>query len=225
MQELKLVEKYIQGELSLDDVLVQVSIFKEQELLEKIAQSFNLFAGPSFDLNFYSKSFLPSDEVALFPGSFHPWHQGHDECLRQCPYKNIVIMPDRNPEKSQQTDRALATYLKLLCQKEVRGHYLNPAFLLLTESNPTFNWIKRINLKKKILLMGDDSYMSILSWIKGSDLVMELHQLIVLPRFFQKEDYKMHEDRIRRLNPKIEVTYLSDHPFKQISSRSIRTNY
>ncbi len=225
MQELKLLEKFLRKEIELAQVMTEISEIKEQQLLSTLAHSFSLFENEQTSpetFYFFSKKIVEDEEIVFFPGSFHPWHQGHQECLKQCPIKNVIVMPDQNPEKNFLRPRPLESYLTLLSQDEVKRHYLYPGFLLLSENNPTHRWIRKLRVRQKNILMGDDSFMSILSWINGVELLRMLHHLIVLPRFFLMEDYKLHEDRLRRINPDIKITYLNDHPFKKLSSRSIR---
>lgn len=52
-------------------------------------------------------------KVALFPGSFNPWHEGHEDILNQAlkAFDKVVIMRAVNPEKEKSGDMEFPQHL------------------------------------------------------------------------------------------------------------------
>ena len=52
-------------------------------------------------------------KVALFPGSFNPWHEGHEDVLNQAlkAFDKVVIMRAVNPEKEKSGDMEFPPHL------------------------------------------------------------------------------------------------------------------
>lgn len=52
-------------------------------------------------------------KVALFPGSFNPWHEGHEDVLNQAlkAFDKVVIMRAVNPEKEKSGDMEFPKHL------------------------------------------------------------------------------------------------------------------
>lgn len=52
-------------------------------------------------------------KVALFPGSFNPWHEGHEDVLNQAlkAFDKVVIMRAVNPEKEVSGDMEFPQHL------------------------------------------------------------------------------------------------------------------
>lgn len=158
------------------------------------------------------------NSVTFFGGTFNPFHEGHRACLDLCPEKNIIIVPDRNPFKDiSETDfHSLAEKLK------DTPYSLYPGFLLKKEKNPTSSWLPQVKIKEKNFLMGDDSYMDLLKWKNPETIVKALTKLYVVPRNYKKSDYVKIERQLLEWNPKLEVHYLAEHPYMNVSSTELR---
>lgn len=163
------------------------------------------------------------DTVTFFGGSFNPFHQGHRACLDLCPEKNILIVPDRNPFKEiDPHQNSYDEFLKLAESLRETNYSLYPGFLALSDPNPTSSWLPLVQIKEKNFLMGDDSYMSLLTWKNPEVIVRALSKLYVVPRQFTKTDYIKIEKELLKMNPKLEVHYLDKHPYMNISSTELR---
>lgn len=160
--------------------------------------------------------------VTFFGGSFNPLHKGHLECLRLCPEENIVVIPDCNPYKVQ-SDLDRAKELINLAQ-ELKDFKCNlyPAFFLAGVPNPTSSWITQVKVPEVNFLMGDDSFMSLMKWIKPEEFIGSLTKLYVVPRHFENKDYLPQIQILKGINPKLEVIILADHAYKEVSSRQLR---
>lgn len=162
--------------------------------------------------------------VTFFGGSFNPFHQGHRACLDLCPEKNILIVPDCNPFKKdvKSSTNVYLDFLALAVELKDTPYSLYPGFLGKNISNPTSDWLPNVKIKEKNLLIGDDSYMSLLTWKNPKVLLKALAKLYVVPRNYAYDDYLKQEQEILKLNPNLEVHYLADHPYKNISSTKLR---
>lgn len=161
--------------------------------------------------------------VTFFGGSFNPFHHGHRACLDLCPEKNILVVPDRNPFKVQSdSDYVYDDFMKLAESLKDTSYSMYPGFLGLNEANPTSSWLPKVRISEKNFLMGDDSFMSLLSWKNPDILLNAITKLYVVPRSFKREDYLQQEIEIKKINPKLDIHYLADHPYQNISSTSLR---
>ncbi|MDD4976420.1 MAG: hypothetical protein PHY93_18830 [Bacteriovorax sp.] len=165
-----------------------------------------------------------TDSVTFFGGSFNPFHLGHRACLDLCPEKNILIVPDRNPFKAAMESSAnvYSDFLALAHELKDTPYSLYPGFLGQNLPNPTASWLPLVKIKEKNLLIGDDSYMSLLTWKNPEVILKALTKLYVVPRIYKRDDYLKQEREILKLNPNLEVHYLADHPYKNISSTDLR---
>lgn len=164
-----------------------------------------------------------AESVTFFGGSFNPFHQGHRACLDLCPEKNILIVPDRNPQKElRKNGDVYQQFLKLAELLKDTPYSLYPGFMALTESNPTSSWLPFVKIKEKNFLMGDDSFAGLLNWIRPEVVVRSLHKLYVVPRLHTKRAYLSIEEKILGLNPDLKIIYLDEHPFQDISSTKLR---
>jgi nicotinate-nucleotide adenylyltransferase len=64
--------------------------------------------------------------------------------------------------------------------------------------------------------------MSLLTWKNPEAILQALTKLYVVPRIYGYDDYLKQEREILKLNPNLEVHYLADHPYKNISSTDLR---
>ena len=163
------------------------------------------------------------DSVTFFGGSFNPFHEGHRACLDLCPEKNILIVPDKNPFKPQsESSPVFDDFQKLAESLKETTYSLYPGFLGSNEINPTSSWLPNVRISEKNFLMGDDSFMSLLSWKNPDILLNAITKLYVVPRSFKREDYLQQEIELKKINPNLDIHYLADHPYKNISSTSLR---
>ena len=183
----------------------------------------------SVDQSKLSKLYLKhqiKDNVTFFGGSFNPFHAGHLACLNLCPEKNILIVPDRNPFKSKERlvsgDDDFLHFEELAKSLKETPYSLYPGFLGYTTPNPTSSWLPKVKIKEKNFLMGDDTFMSLLRWDNPSVVILNLTKLYVVPRNYTRADYLLQEQKIKMWNAKLDVIYLDDHPYKNISSSELR---
>jgi len=164
------------------------------------------------------------DSVTFFGGSFNPFHKGHRACLDLCPEKNILIVPDRNPFKAEANDLSSVfdDFYALALELKDTNYSLYPGFLCHNTPNPTSSWLAKVQIKEKNFLMGDDSYMSLLTWKNPEVVLGALDKLYVVPRIYQHEDYQGLEKEILKINPKLKIHYLKTHPSQNISSTELR---
>jgi nicotinic acid mononucleotide adenylyltransferase len=167
-----------------------------------------------------------SDEVIVFGGSFSPWHDGHrisvELCQKVFPHALIMVTPDRNPFKTEyQTGLSLYQELENVT-KEWQNVFVFPKFLLLTEGNPTVNWLPDLPYKKKWLLIGEDSFSSIETWKDSSKLLSKLTGLVVSPRLKGEEWFNEHRSYLQFKNPHLQIKRLPSHPFEHLNSTELR---
>lgn len=163
------------------------------------------------------------DTITFFGGSFNPFHQGHRACLDLCPEENILIVPDRNPFKENvENENVFDEFLALADLLKDTKYSLYPGFLAKKESNPTSSWLPFVKIKEINFLMGDDSFVNLLTWKNPEVIVKALTKLYVVPRQFKKSDYLKIERELLKMNPKLEVHYLDEHPYMNISSTELR---
>lgn len=163
------------------------------------------------------------DTVTFFGGSFFPFHLGHMSCVDLCPEKNIVIVPDWNPHKElREKDNPLDDFMSLCQTLKETPYSVYPGFFGRNRLNPTSSWLPKVNIAEKNFLMGDDSFMNLLTWQDPQALLLALTKLYVVPRNFEPKDYEAQIERVKLLNPKLQIIILPDHPYKKLSSTKIR---
>ena len=161
--------------------------------------------------------------VTFFGGSFFPFHLGHMSCLELCPEKNIVLVLDCNPHKEQMDKMNPFDDFMHLCQTLAETPYaIYPGFFGRNKPNPTSNWLPKVNILEKNFLMGDDSFMNLLKWHEPATLLNALTKLYVVPREYSVEGYDSQIEEVLKLNPKLQIIILPDHPYKNLSSTKIR---
>lgn len=166
-----------------------------------------------------------SDNVTFYGGSFHPWHKGHSECLRLCPEKDIIVVPDSNPWKSKE-DQLHCPYWERM--KEIAfklketPHAVFPGFWGMPEGNPTVQWFPSFHASKKNLLMGADTFMGLRSWFNVSELLSSVVILYVVPRLVDKSEIILYMEKINQDFPNIRMELLDSHPYEHLSSSFLR---
>lgn len=172
-------------------------------------------------------------EWIFFGGSFHPWHQGHSSCLNllwEQEQKEAIIIPDHNPQK----DTREVTDAELFCQdlaKAIRSQTDAPFaiygdFLKENKKNPSYNWISKLKEKHPeqllSLLLGNDSFIGLDSWIQWRELLKKLDHLYVASRKDDKQITQKKTELYRTLNPRLSITFLGPHAYENLSSSKIR---
>ena len=137
--------------------------------------------------------------------------------------KNIVIVPDWNPHKElREKDNPLDDFMSLCQTLKDTPYSVYPGFFGRNRLNPTSSWLPKVNISEKNFLMGDDSFMNLLTWHEPEALVKALTKLYVVPRNFERVDYEAQIAQVKLLNPKLQIIILPDHPYKKLSSTKIR---
>jgi nicotinate-nucleotide adenylyltransferase len=172
---------------------------------------------------------LIRDSVTFFGGTFNPFHQGHLSCLELCPEKNIVVIPDRNPQKDVRNFLPYEEYLLILEQLSGRPYYVYPGFWANHNANPTYTWLPYVKIPEKNFLMGDDTFMNFLSWQFPDVILNALTKLYVVPRNFHEKKHlnelEIQRIKLNEINPKLQIIFLGDHDYKNLSSTEIRRSH
>jgi len=182
--------------------------------------------GEEFSFMPLSSSQLPhptiKESVTFFGGSFYPFHQGHRACLDLCPEKNIVVVMDRNPQKEIRDFLPYDEYIIIKSQLKNTPYLVYPGFLGSRKTNPTCTWLPLVTIAEKNLLMGDDSFMNFLTWQSPEIILEAITKLYVVPRNFSLEECRNQQKKLNKINPRVKIIFLDDHPFKDISSTKLR---
>ncbi len=171
-------------------------------------------------LNFYPSG----GPVCFFGGSFNPVHEGHLECARQCPNPRLVIVADRNPFKKEEERPicAFEHYLTVLRGFLPLALPVYPGLLASGKANPTSSWLPLLRGRKELLL-GEDSFHDVESWIESEKVLKALEKIYVLPRALKKVlDSTSQKNRLRDHYPQLKIVFLRDHPFENLSSKGLR---
>jgi nicotinate-nucleotide adenylyltransferase len=97
-----------------------------------------------------------------------------------------------------------------------------PGFIGRHKPNPTATWLPRVKVEEKNFLMGDDSFMNLLNWSEPDNVIKALTKLYVVPREFDASVYEAQIKKLKKINPKLVVIILPDHPHKSLSSSKLR---
>lgn len=196
------------------------------EELKKISSHFTFMGNVTDRLSSpYVDEFLKneiSDSVTFFGGTFNPIHQGHLECLKLCPEKDIVMVLDRNPQKELRSIDYFAELKTILKAVENTNYHVYPGFWLEEKKNPTNEWIMKVTTPKVNLLMGDDSFINFFNWIKPEVILNRVSKIYVVPRNHQLLHLGLVRDRCLSVNPNLEVLFLSHHQYQNLSSTELR---
>jgi len=168
-----------------------------------------------------------SAAVVFFSGTFNPWHDGHQACLDLCPNKNIVIVPDSNPWKIQdgKSDKRChwQEYRELAHRFEKSSFSVYPGYFGMEEGNPTVNWFPYVDSPNKEFLMGLDSFFSFPRWKSVDVLLKTIRKLYVVPRFTQNTtNGKEVVEQIKSMKKDLEIIFLNEHSFMDVSSTELR---
>lgn len=198
-----------------------------KKYLKKVSDSFNLFHQEikfdDVDSVLFNKIKL-ENSVTLYGGTFNPLHEGHLECIRQCPEKNIVVILDRNPQKNNREISLKNEIVDIVNKLKNYSVSIYPEFWISNTKNPTASWISNIIIPEVNLLMGDDSFMSFFTWEEPEIVLKKLTKIYVVPRNFSSNDFTEQIQKMKLVNRNLEINILDSHPFQDISSSKIRGN-
>lgn len=185
---------------------------------------------PTFNSSFQNIE-LPSlfappccqDEIFFFGGSFNPWHEGHQECIRQVKKKfdtSVVIVPDSSPWKDQTHPCYFSSYRTLCLLQQENEHVVYPGFWGLEVVNPTIDWINKMHVSVN-LVIGDDNFLAFQKWKSWQEILAVLKRLIVIPRQGKMEELQALKEKLEPLGA-TEICLLDSHPFASLSSTLLR---
>ena len=160
------------------------------------------------------------DRICFYGGSFDPWHRGHLACLELCPEENILVVPDCNPWKASIGKGRGWDYYLDICHILADTPYSVYPGLLHGGASPTVDWLPQTNFAHKSLLVGADNFLSLERWKNLPVLVESLDGLYVVPR--GDNEYGEMTDRLKAINPRLEVVVLPRHPYEGLASSSGR---
>jgi nicotinate-nucleotide adenylyltransferase len=165
-----------------------------------------------------------ADEIVFFGGTFDPWHKGHSACIKLCPHEHVLVIPDYNPFKKKiAASKNSWERVKNIAFKFARtSAAIYPAFAALEHPNPTVSWLLKTRISRKYLLLGDDNFMVLLKWKKAKELIRNIHKIFVVPRNHKKHEIEDNFKALLKINPLLEMELLPDHPYKNISSTTLR---
>ena len=202
---------------------------KDQYLLE-LSSLCHLFNETQSDrdipkhLNIFNPPKNICDELILFPGSFSPWHKGHAACVLGCEQKPVLIIPDFNPWKGERSTDSWEDFVaiyRFILEAPRKGIYLYPGFLIKSESNPTVEWLPKLPLPSKRLLMGDDSFLSLHKWKEAQKLISSLEELYICPRKGEEDELEEQSNNLKE-EFQIKINFLPSHDYQELSSTSLR---
>ena len=196
----------------------RLDIKEQEEMCLKIGTQF-----PFMPLS-QSEAIHPTikDSVTFFGGSFNPFHAGHLSCLKLCPEKNIIVVLDRNPEKENRTFMPYEEYLKIKEKLLGTEFFIYPAFWGSSKPNPTNTWLPEVKIAEKNLLIGDDAFMHFQSWQKPEIILKAITKLYVVPRIYSKSDCAEQKKQLLKMNSKLDIIFLNEHPHQSMSSSKLR---
>ncbi len=160
--------------------------------------------------------------VTFYAGTFDPIHLGHIACINLCPDENIVLIPDRNPQKQFSHFNIAQHFEQFLNLKLNKLIAIYPGFLFLTNTNPTINWIEKVQIEKIQLLMGDDSFVHFFSWIEPERILTKLSKIYVVSRDQEIKSIDAIKSKMQSINSKLEIEYLGNHPYQHLSSTKLK---
>lgn len=162
--------------------------------------------------------------LTFFGGSFHPWHDGHEACLKLFPNpESLLVLPDNNPWKDEVRDHCHWTFFKELAlfhQETAISFY--PGFLGMLEKNPTATWFIPATIREKSLLVGDDTFHGLSRWYEIERLLKFIKRIYIVPRVMEAKNYEDGYNFIHEVAPHVELVRLPNHPFEHVSSTKIR---
>ncbi len=172
----------------------------------------------------FLKQEIKSDHIVLYPGSFNPWHKGHRACLDVSPCSHILVVMDNNPLKNCSNFKCnWREYLKLCHKLKDTNHSIYPGFLN-RKKNYTVDWLEDIKARTKDLILGYDSFATLLDWKEPLKLLGFLSKIYVVPRQYDIDEVKKTEREIKKLKTNVEIIFLENHDYQDYSSTTFRSD-
>lgn len=168
-----------------------------------------------------------AEEAIFFGGSFNPWHQGHKECLKLCPFpERTIVIPDHNPQKNFQPAVSAKSLESLRSDTEGLCFGIYDGFMEMNHSNPTFYWVEFLHQNrpalKLSLLLGADSFMNLQTWVEAEALLKLLTHLYVVPRLTDLDQLRAMKNELEKINHNLKISLLSSHQYEHLSSTEVR---
>lgn len=162
-----------------------------------------------------------SKSICFYPGSFNPWHEGHQACVDLTPVESLVIVPDANPWKQTTASITFKTIIKLM-KTVPENTSLYPGFINLEVGNPTVSWLPTTKWQNKSLSIGADSFVNLEKWKDVKTLLNCLETLYVVPRNIVDQQMNQTTQIIQNLCPALKIEILAHHQFENVSSTDLR---
>lgn len=162
-----------------------------------------------------------SQSICFYPGSFNPWHEGHQACVDLTPVESLVVVPDSNPWKQDDRLITLKTILDLM-KALPQNTSLYPGFINLEVGNPTVSWLPQTKWSKRSLCIGADSFVNLEKWKEVKTLLNCLETLYVVPRNIVDQQMTQTTQIIQNLCPSLKIEILAHHQFENVSSTDLR---
>mgnify|MGYP003639235676 CR=1 FL=1 len=163
------------------------------------------------------------DTVCFYPGSFSPWHEGHQECVRQTSDKmQVIVIPDANPWKNQEQRKMGFNEVLEIAKTLPSQCHLYVGFVHLNSGNPTSSWLSQTNWPKRYLCVGEDSFLGLSKWKNVGVLLDALTGLFVIPRKTAAQELLRAETEIKKINKNLVIQMMSHHDYEEVSSSEIR---
>lgn len=166
------------------------------------------------------------DNIVFYPGSFHPWHQGHQACVELTPARPLIVVPDANPWKEAHHFSNHCPWRELLLiAAQMPNHvHLYPGFWAKGIANPTVNWLPLTLWQKRGLTVGADSFLALPRWREPERLLASLEILYVVPREVEQDEILKICREIEVIAPDLKIEVLPHHQFETVSSSKIRNS-
>lgn len=171
-----------------------------------------------------------ANEIVFFGGSFNPWHDGHTTCIQLTPsHLPIIIIPDHNPFKEVVKKQDKLTSVPHIIERVKhlnRNIFVFDDFLKLNEKNPTYKWIEEVKrnfpLTHISLLLGYDNFETLPTWINAESLIKNLKGIYVASRLENDRDHELRANKIKEINPNIEIHFIGHHKHEHVTSTELR---
>ena len=162
-------------------------------------------------------------KLIIYGGSFNPLHVGHIECIRQgLKIGNVVVVPDHNPQKELEKIDLYSVVKKIAEKLPHKNLHFYLKFALCAVPNPTVNWLPQINCEQKYLLIGDDSFYNIHSWVDFANLITSLKGIYIVPRICNEVAFGKTRELLLEIKPDLEIVALETHKHQSTSSTKLR---
>ncbi|MCY4524517.1 MAG: hypothetical protein OXB84_07255 [Halobacteriovoraceae bacterium] len=170
---------------------------------------------------------IPPDFLIFFPGSFNPWHAGHRFCVEYCqekmPDAHIMVVPDRNPWKEDTpTDCLWRRFFDICTRLGDLTCSVYPGLWGTGKKNYTVDWLPLVRVKKKGLLMGEDSFLHLVKWKNAETLLLALNMILVVYRREKASDVRAMKKQLEERFDNLSIVLFDHNPHAGLSSSDIR---